>query len=129
MSKHRRFTIVNNESLVTLVNNIHLSPAGIFTIPIHRMFILVKIAVRSYIMLKNKTGQQLVCYPAEIQYVVSSLFSLPRYRFSYLGELLGRQLELFGPEIDVLFAVHRYQVDMCMRYFESQHYHCNLFAS
>lgn len=35
------------------------------------MFILVKIAVRSYIMLKNKTGQQLVCYPAEIQYVVS----------------------------------------------------------
>lgn len=71
MSKHRRVTIVNNESLVTLVNNIHLSPAGIFTIPIHRMFILVKIAVRSYIMLKNKTGQQLVCYPAEIQYVVS----------------------------------------------------------
>ena len=56
------------------------------------------------------------------------LLSLFRELVGYFPELIRRKMELFAVKIDVIFALDRDQMDVCMRYFESQDHDCYPFA-
>lgn len=73
-----------------------------------------------YIMLNkkepNSVHNPLFGSNTELFIVVNS--SLSGEFFGYFAELIGRQLELFAVEIDVIFALHGDQMDVCMGNFE-----------
>lgn len=79
-------------------------------------------------MLNNKEAEQdrdILLRSGIINYLfVNNL--LPGELFRNFAELFRSQLELFAVKIDVVFAVHRYQMDVCMGNFESQHHYCHL---